>query len=154
MKPSNALESDFLVDEREAILSAAVRALHGAYIRHYAADPDEMRLRLEKAYDAVVTAFRDDELTRVIELGGQLAHRRYEAGYDLSEVQTALNTLEEAIWQRAFSRLSPAGFARVITPASTILGAMKDSLAREYVTLATRSQAPALDLPALFAGPS
>jgi hypothetical protein len=35
---------------------------------------------------------------------------------------------------------------------STILGAGKDALAREYVSLATNAHAPSLDLRALFAG--
>jgi hypothetical protein len=36
----------------------------------------------------------------------------------------------------------------------TVLGAGKDSLARTYVTLATQTRAPSLDLRALFAGTS
>jgi hypothetical protein len=35
---------------------------------------------------------------------------------------------------------------------STILGAAKDALARKYVSLATNTHAPSLDMQALFAG--
>jgi hypothetical protein len=35
---------------------------------------------------------------------------------------------------------------------STVLGAAKDALGREYVSLASRTHAPSLDLRALFTG--
>lgn len=152
---SESSAGGFLTGEKDAILSTAAATVERTHLRHYEADArTELRRRLEAVYDAVVAAFECRDLSRVVELGQELARRRYAAGYDLSEVQTALNSLEEAIWLRAFEQLSPAEFARVITPTSTILGAAKDALAREYVSLATRGHAPAIDLTALFAGPT
>ena len=146
-------ESAFLRDERQAILDSAVAALKRAHARHYEAEaPAEVYRRLADVYDEVDAAFTKHDLSHIVEFARELARRRYATGYDLSEVQTAFNVLEEAIWLRAFATLSPAQFAPVITRASTILGAAKDALAREYVALATHGHAPALDLPALFAG--
>jgi hypothetical protein len=81
-----------------------------------------------------------------------VAQKRFNAGYDLSELQTAFNAVEEATWSRVFAELQPAQFAEALGLVSTILGAAKDALARKYVSLATNIQAPSLDLQALFAG--
>jgi nucleotide-binding universal stress UspA family protein len=144
-------EPSFLLDERDPILTAAVAALRRSHVRHYEVEPDaEVRRRLGRFYDKVSVAFRSRELSGVIDLARELAHERYAAGFDLSEVQTAFNVLEEAIWLRAFAQLGPEAFAPVITRTSTILGAAKDSLAREYVLLATENHAPTLNVPALF----
>ena len=43
-------------------------------------------------------------------------------------------------------------FGKAMGIVSTTLGAAKDALASEYVSLATRTRAPSLDLSALFAG--
>ena len=42
--------------------------------------------------------------------------------------------------------------ARALGLVSTVLGAAKDSLARAYVSLASQTKAPSLDLSALFKG--
>lgn len=150
---NDCLMTTFLHGERQAILDSAVAALKRAHARHYEAEAQaEVYRRLAGLYDEVDAAFADHDLSRIVEFARELARTRYATGYDLSEVQTAFNVLEEAIWRRAFATLPPAEFAPVITRASTILGAAKDALAREYVTLATHGHAPALDLPALIAG--
>jgi len=53
---------------------------------------------------------------------------------------------------RVFAELEPAQFAETLGLVSTILGAAKDALARKYVSLATDTHAPSLDLHALFTG--
>jgi hypothetical protein len=67
-------------------------------------------------------------------------------------VQAASNTLEEATWSRIFAELQPPQFAEVLGRVSTILGAAEEALARKYVSLATNTHSPSLDLQALFAG--
>jgi hypothetical protein len=88
----------------------------------------------------------------MIQYTEKIARQRYSAGFELFEVQTAFNVLEEAIWKRILRDAEPHDIAEAIGLVSTILGAGKDSLARAYVSLATRSKAPAVDLKALFAG--
>jgi len=69
----------------------------------------------------------------VITYAGKLADKRFEAGYDLGEVQTAFNALEEASWQRALADLDPSELADALGLVGTLLGAGKDALARRYV---------------------
>lgn len=149
-----ALEvAGFLGSERSRIIDASVAALRRSGARHYrAADPAEVRGRLERLYDEITAAATDRDLGGIVRWARQLAEARFSAGYDLSEIQVAFNAVEEAIWARVFSELPPERLATALGLVSTILGAAKDALAREYVSLATHARAPSLDLSSLFAG--
>ena len=81
-----------------------------------------------------------------------IAKERFSAGYDLYEVQSAINELEEAIWKRIFKDIKPENLAEALGLVSTVLGAGKDTLARTYVSLATKSKVSSLNLQALFKG--
>jgi hypothetical protein len=146
--------AEFLTRERETIVDAAHDALVRAHSRHYeSAGTSEVRRRLEALFDYLLDAMRRRDLGPIVAHAQQVAQERFNAGYDLSEVQSAFNALEEATWGRVFADLQPEQFAEALGLVSTILGAAKDALGREYVSLATNTQAPSLDLEALFAGP-
>lgn len=81
-----------------------------------------------------------------------IAQRRFEAGFGISEVQVAFNTLEEAMWKRVVAAAQPEDLAESIGLLSTVLGFGKDALARRYLSLASRRHVPTLDLSAMFAG--
>lgn len=143
----------FLRRSREEIVARAALSLGGSHVRHYeAAGQREVRRRLERLYDVLVAAAASRDLGGVIAFAEQLARERFDAGYDLSEVQAACNGLEEAAWSRAFLDLPPDQYGAALGLISTVLGTAKDALARTYVSLATHTHAPALDLQALSAG--
>jgi len=145
--------AQFLTHEREAIVDAAEASLARMHARHYeSAGASEVRQRLEALYGNLLDALRSRDLEPIVAHSEQVAQERFNAGYDLSEVQAAFNTLEEATWSRVFAELNPAQFAEALGLVSTILGAAKDALARKYVSLATDARSPSLDLQALFAG--
>jgi len=145
--------ADFLKREREAIVDAAASALEGRHVRHYeTTDPAEVRGRLQTLFDHMLAAAAERDLSQMVTYAKHVAQERFEAGYDLSEVQSAFNALEEAAWRRVFDSLDPADFAQTLGLVSTILGAAKDALGRAYVSLATDAHAPSMDLKALFAG--
>jgi hypothetical protein len=60
--------------------------------------------------------------------------------------------LEETIWIRLVNTLPSGQMAEAAGLLSTVLGAGKDSLARTYVSLASKQHVPTLDLSALFRG--
>lgn len=145
--------AEFFERERGAIIEAAAAALRRAHARHYdSAGETEVLRRLEALYDHLLQAVTDRDFVRMQTYAERVAEDRFDAGYDLSEVQTAFNALEEAAWTRAIADVQPAELAEVLGVASTILGAGKDALARRYVSLAASTHAPSLDLRALFAG--
>ena len=144
---------ELLEPGRRSIVAAASAAVRRAHARHYeSVGDDEIEPRLEALFDQMVRAMSDRDITGMLAYAEHLAEERFEAGYDLSEVQTAFNALQEATWRHVLARAQPAELAEVLGIVSTILGAGKDALARRYVSLATRARAPSLDLQALFAG--
>jgi len=143
----------FLKAEREAIVEDAASTLAGRHVRHYeTTDPAEVRQRLETLFDHLLTAAESRDLTPIVAYAQQVAGDRFNAGFDLSEVQSAFNVLEEAAWRRVFGECDPGDFAEILGLVATILGAAKDALGRAYVSLATDAHAPSMDLKALFSG--
>lgn len=150
---SRRVTTDLLRAQRATVIDRAAAVLGESRARHYdSIGPELRRNRLEVLYDQIVGAVDSRDLGDVLSFARELAEERFSAGYDLSEIQVAVNILEEAVWRRIFSELRPDQFADALGPVSTIFGAVKDALAREYVSLATRVRAPSLDLSKLSTG--
>ena len=145
----------FLDHQRDPILSAGGAALARARVQHYETVGEETIFeRLSALFDQLVTALARRDLNPIVTYAERIADERFEAGYDLFEVQVAFNALEEATWSHVLAELSPAEFAEAIGLISTVLGAGKDALARRYVARAAQTQVRSLDLRAVFAGTS
>jgi hypothetical protein len=143
----------FLEEHRATIVAEAAAALARAEAAHYeSAGTGAVQERLETLFDRVHDAVARRDLVDMIAYARRLAQERFDAGYDLWEIQAALNGLEEATWRCVLANLEREEPAEMLGLVSTILGAAKDALAREYVSLATHRHAGSLDLRALFAG--
>ena len=144
---------EVLHDHAGEIISEAEAALSRARLSHYEkAGEDHNRQKLKALYVLVVRAIAEKNLGPMLSHAEAIARERFEAGFDLSEVQTAFNVLEEATWKFIMKSFPPAEYGDAIGLVSTVLGAGKDMLARTYVTLASKTRAPSLDLRSLFAG--
>lgn len=143
--------TSFLELERGRILSDALSSAVRAP-RYAAAGTAETAHRLDALFDELVTAVDGHDLTSILAYARDLARARQAAGYDLSEVQVAMNALEESVWRRVFAAAPAELVGSALREVSTVLGAAKDALAREYVVLATSAGIPALDVGALFTG--
>ncbi|MBP6472843.1 MAG: hypothetical protein KBE23_22565 [Chloroflexi bacterium] len=148
---TNLLE---LLNEQETlILDEAVEALARSQLRHYtAAGAAWNRQRLQNLFNFTRDCVRKRTLMPLVEHMELIAQERFEAGFDIHEVQTAVNVLEESIWQQINHTLPPSEYAEAFGLISTVLGAGKDALAQSYVTLASHTKAPSLNLNALFQG--
>lgn len=145
--------SRFLVHERRTIVREAEGALTRLHERHYESlAVSEVEKRLEVLFDELVDAVSKRDLSSVVAYACTLARERFDAGFDLSEVQAAFNTLEAATWTRMIADLEAEDLAEALGLVSTVFGVAKDALGREYVSRATRRRAPSLDLTALFEG--
>ncbi len=138
--------------ERDSIIASALGSIRRSRTHYEAAGPDETQRRLDALYDELCGAVATCDLGSIVGYARQLAAERFESGYDLTEVQSAFNALEEATWSTLCARLRPDQLALSLGLVGTVLGAAKDALAREYVSLASRTHAPSLDLRALFSG--
>lgn len=143
----------FLRESRAEILEEALAAVKRARLEHYEkAGTDLVRQRLDDLFALVVTAVADRNLAPMVAHSNAVALERFEGGVDLAEVQTAFNVLEEAVWLRILKHVPSADQAEALGLVGTVLGAGKDALARKYVSLATQTRTPSLDLHALFSG--
>ena len=142
--------ASFLKRERGAILAEAENSLARAPTRHY--DATAVQQRLARLFDELVGCVEKCDAVPIVRYAERIADERYVAGYDLSEIQVAVNSLEEAAWSQALTKLRGTQLTRTLTLVSTALGAVKDALARRYVLLAWRAHAPSLDVDALFSG--
>lgn len=143
----------FLASQRTRIVDTAAATLQRLNARHYdTLGPDEVHRRVEALYDSVLAAVARHDTTVMLAYAETLAHERFEAGYDLAEIQTAFNVLEEVVWSAVFDTLEPHQYATTLGPVTATLGAGKDAMAASYVLLATRAHVPAVDLESLFAG--
>ena len=145
--------SEFLDTQKDTIIGAACTAMERSHLQHYERDgTDKTHQRITTLYALAKRCVKDRNLGPMIVYAEQIATERFNAGFDLWEVQTAFNVLEETIWVRIFQNFPPAELAQTLGLVSTVLGAGKDTLARKYVSLASKTRAPSLNLQSLFSG--
>jgi hypothetical protein len=138
---------------REPVLADARRALESARLQHYgASSPEENAQRLRALYEVLEASVASRAVLPMVRHAERIARERHQSGFDLAEVQTAFNVLEEALWRQITAQLPPADYPEAYGLTSTILGAGKQSVALQYVALARATGAPAVDVEALFSG--
>src|SRR5665647_1726638 len=138
---------DLLLEAESGVVDEAYSALHRAHVTHYELAGEAFtRQALDSLFRLVLDAIRNRDLAE----GSALD--RFNHGYDISEVQMAFNSLEDAMWRRAVSKATPGDLAKAVGLLSTVLGYGKDAVARKYLSLACQRHVPSLDLSALFAG--
>ena len=148
------MDLDALLQEAEPdVLDEAYSALHGRHVTHYElAGETFTRQALTDLFNLVLAAIRTRDLAMMSAYAESLATERFNDGYDISEVQIAFNSLEEAMWRRVVSTEPPEDMVEAIGLLTTVLGFGKDTLARTYLSLASKRHVPSLDLSALFGG--
>lgn len=135
----------------DEIIDDAAASLERANLQHYGqTDAAERRERLHRLLELTITCATSRDLIPMVDHARQIATERFHAGYDIGEVQSAFNVLEEVLWQRVVATVPGEELAEAAGLLTTVLGAGKDALARTYVSLASRQHVPTLDLSALF----
>jgi hypothetical protein len=142
-----------LVTHEQEVLDEAYAALERSHVTHYeAAGESFTRQGLGDLFRLVVASIKDRDLAEMSLYAEEVAAKRFDQGFDISEVQMAFNALEEVMWRRIVATAPPDELAEAVGLLSTVLGFGKDALARKYVSLASERHVPSLDLTALFAG--
>jgi len=145
--------TELLQDRQAEILETAFAAVKRSQLKNYEKAGDEhTHQRLKALYVLAVRAIKERNLGPMLAHAETIAHERFSAGYDLSEVQTAFNVLEETIWVNILRYLPANDYAEALGLVSTVLGAGKDSLARRYVSLASKTKSTSLNLQSIFSG--
>lgn len=143
----------FLAERREQILDRASTEVAGRRLPHYeAAGPEEVGGRLAALFDVVIRAADKSQLEPALAYAGDLAAARQQSGHDLSELQRAINALEEQLWHAVIEDAPANAQGYALGVVSTILGAVKDRLACEYVSRAASKPTRTLRIDELFRG--
>lgn len=129
------------------IVERSLHALESARLRHYESlGADRTRLCLESLYDVTLRCLESRNTVAMIRHAENVARERFSSGFDLCEVQTAFNALEEAIWTRVWERFEPTEFFETMRLVSIIIGTGKDALVRVYLSLSAEEDAHVVTL--------
>jgi len=142
-----------LEKNKEKVIEDSCRQINDVKLKGYTKVGSSItKQKLTSLYKKVIECASKKELMPMLHYTEKIAKERFASGYDLHEVQTAINALEENIWQIIFKNIKPDKLAESLGLVSSILGAGKDNLARNYVALATQTKASAINLQSLLSG--
>jgi hypothetical protein len=133
------------------ILENALQSLNCAHLKSYSkSSQEENKKRLLNLLTLTQQCVVEKKLIPMKEYASKIAKERFDAGFDLHEVHTAFNALEEELWNRVTKNISAEILGEALGLISTVLGAGKEELALTYVTLASKTRTPTLNLTELF----
>ncbi|MFA7360613.1 MAG: hypothetical protein WC139_06210 [Candidatus Kapaibacterium sp.] len=142
-----------LEKNKDKVIEESCRQINEVKLKGYTKVGSSItKQKLTSLYKKVIECANKKELIPMLNYTEKIAKERFASGYDLHEVQTAINALEENIWQIIFKNIKPDKLAESLGLVSSILGAGKDNLARNYVALATQTKASTINLQSLLSG--
>lgn len=142
--------AELVREHLDDLAGTSLTELRQAKLEHYEADGTQAtRQRFARLLELMLECLEERRADPIVEYAAAIGRERFEAGYGLLEVQTAINILEEALWKRVLASVEPNEIARALGLVNALLGAAKDTLARTYVTLATNRTPPIADLEGL-----
>lgn len=142
-----------LNQNQNEIIRTAFDSLLRSNLKHYSSsNANENWLRIEKLFDLTLNSIKDKNLIDMIEYSETVAAERYKMGFDLHEVHTAYNVLEEALWKEILNNIDSKDIGNALGLVSTILGTGKETLALTYISLTGKTKTKSLDLSELFKG--
>lgn len=144
---------EILVNNQTDIINEAFYSLERSHLKHYdSSRADENWQRLAKLFDLTLNGVKNRSLVEMVIYSEKIAKERYESGFDLHEVHTAYNVLEESIWKAIIKEVDSAELAESLGLIGTVLGTGKEALAIAYVSLASKQKVKSLNLTQLFKG--
>jgi hypothetical protein len=144
---------EILVNNQTDIINEAFYSLQRSHLKHYdSSRADENWQRLAKLFDLTLNGVKTKSLVDMVTYSEKIAKERYESGFDLHEVHTAYNVLEETIWKAIIKEIDSSELAESLGLISTVLGTGKEALALAYVSLASKQKVKSLNLTQLFKG--
>ena len=143
-----------LNEKSKQIIDEATEALVRAPVKHYNSNTAKQnRERLTNLLSLTSKSIKSKNLIPMVEYAQKISNERYEDNFDLQEIQSAFNILEEVIWQKISTDMKPQDYPEAFGLASTVLGAGKEAMAVEYVSLVSnRKNIKSLNLSELFQG--
>jgi hypothetical protein len=143
----------FLEDRAETILDAARQAVQRRALGRYEADGIELTTdRLRILFDLAVRCARRQDTQPVQDYAAQIGFARQRAGYELAQVQSVINVLEEQMWKAVIDGVPPEHLGYALGVVSTILGVAKSRMAVAFLDATGSKPTRSLRLDYLFGG--
>jgi hypothetical protein len=118
----------------DKILFDATEFLVRSNLEHYnKLNPLTIRAKLGKLFYVVRECAERNDNEPVRKYVKEIAPSRFESGYELYEVQTAINILEECFWKNIIDKVDSSERMNALVKSHEILCAAKNVLARSYV---------------------
>jgi len=126
-----------LEQQVDRLVAECVAELQNAHLEHYdTMDVGTNRRRFVLLLDLITRSLREGHAEPIVEYAHTVASERFLDGYDLQEVQTSLNIVEEVLWKWILSAMDPEQSVHATGLVRAILGMTKDAVSRRYVSLA------------------
>jgi hypothetical protein len=130
----------------DTILNESLELMSRANLKHYEyGGAEQTRKKISRLLELTQQSVEEKNLIPMISYIEKMAKQRFLSGFELQEVQTAFNVLEECIWKHILNVVPPAGQGNALALISSVLGSGKDALARTYVSLASEKPAEMLE---------
>lgn len=128
--------SKLLENKSKEIIIEALEVLARTPLKNYEASGIEKNEeRLTNLFNFTLESIKSRNLIPIVEYAQKIAKKRHKDNFDLQEIQSAFNALEEIIWKTITNNMSPKDYPEAFGLASTVLGAGKGAVAVEYVSL-------------------
>ena len=120
----------------DLILLDSTNSLLRAQLPHYKeVIPDQIKLRYQHLFDGMVSCIESNKFDAMNKLMEKVAAERFEAGYELSEVQIGINTLEESMWRKTSEFVDQDKQINAMKEVSYLFCKAKQKLLSEYALL-------------------
>jgi len=144
------LLASFFDGNEEHIVNETTRRLRGSDSEHYRGlETIDLRPRMAALFEAFKGSVLANDPTAVQEFVAEVGLKRLRQGYDLGELQFAVNTIDAVTWETARDEFAEAGAGafEALNRLSDAVGWAKDRLALACLdeTLATEAKLRRLD---------
>lgn len=127
---------EMLYNKPDLILLDSTDCLVRAHLEHYEAiTPELIRSRLNRLLQALTKCVEINSTDGMIKYMNKVSDERFEVGYEVHEVQTAINILEECLWKKIQQHVDNDQQTAAMKQVTRILDTAKEELASEYALL-------------------
>ncbi len=133
---------DLLKSNPDKILLDATEFLVRSNLEHYnKLNPERVRARLARLYFVARECEKLENNQPVKQYIEEIAVDRFESGYELYEVQTAINILEECLWKNIVEKIDPELQMPALFRSHEIMCAAKGALAKSWIAFELKEEA-------------
>lgn len=139
--------ADFLESRTDVIVKTADNTIARRHLQHYEdSTPGVVTSRVATLLSLAIKSLRERRLDAMERYMANVADERHNDGFELREVQSAINAIEEAIWKLVMQERNPAVQVEDLGLVGMVFGAAKDALAQKYASYAGARVALTMDI--------